>query len=81
MIKFILIILLCLIIYMNSNKISFTIKDEGVRKKYDSLIKIIGKPTFFETDQDKIMNSATWMSKLVNLMNLVNMEVVIILKY
>lgn len=64
MIKFILIILLCLIIYMNSNKISFTIKDEGVRKKYDSLVKIIGKPTFLETDQDKIMNSATWMSKL-----------------
>ena len=49
---------------MANSKISFNINDKGIRDKYDSLVKIIGKPTFIETDEDKNMNSVTWMSKL-----------------
>ena len=44
--------------------IDFIIDDRGIRKKYDSLVKIINKPTYVEIDNNKKMNSVTWMLPL-----------------
>ena len=48
------------------NKIDFTIENKSIRKKYDSLVKILGKPTYIEINSDKYMKTATWMEPLEN---------------
>ena len=48
------------------SKIDFTIENKDIRKKYDPLVKHIGKPTYIEIDNNKLMRSATWMEPLDN---------------
>lgn len=59
-------ILLLFIIYKFMSKIDFTIENKNIRNKYDSLVKLIGKPTYIEIDNNKLMRSATWMEPLYN---------------
>ena len=58
------IIILSLILYNNMNQVDFTIENKNIRKKYDSLVKILGKPTYIEINNDKYLKSTTWMEPL-----------------
>lgn len=58
------IIIISLLLYNSMNQVDFTIENKYIRKKYDSLVKIIGKPTYIEINNDKYLKSATWMEPL-----------------
>lgn len=59
-------IFLVFIIYKFMSKIDFTIENKNIRNKYDSLVKILDKPTYVEMSHDKLMKTATWMEPLDN---------------
>ena len=63
-----IIVFLLLITYyncMNKGKI-LIIKNKMVEDKYNSLVKVLGKPNYLETDGQDNMHSATWMAPLDN---------------
>ena len=43
-----------------------TIENEMVKNKYNSLVSILGKPTYIEKNNQDKLRSATWMSPLDN---------------
>lgn len=64
----ILIILMIIfgILMLKKKKQSLHIKNKMVKEKYESLVSVLGKPTYLEKDHNDNMNSATWMSPLDN---------------
>ena len=50
----------------NNNFANLKFDNEKVNKKYNSLIKHIGSPTYVEMSANNVLNSATWMSPLSN---------------
>ena len=69
-IYFVIAILICVIGYLvlnpNSNVSKATINNDMVRNKYNSLISILGRPNYIESDASNHLKSATWMSPLDN---------------
>lgn len=65
----VLLVLVLFFLFTNNNSKrnnDLTIENTMVKDKYDSLVNIIGKPTYIEKDGENKLNSATWMSPLNN---------------
>ena len=65
----VLLVLVLFFLFTNNNgkrNNDLTIENTMVKDKYDSLVNIIGKPTYIEKDGGNKLNCATWMSPLNN---------------
>ena len=65
----VLLVLVIVFLFTNNNgkkNNDLTIENNMVKDKYDSLVNIMGKPTYIEKDGENKLNSATWMSPLNN---------------